>query len=565
MGGFILKLKTWWQTADRTQKTVSTVGSGFLLLLIIGTYVFASKPHLSPLVLGLATSEQGLVAAELQKMGVPYDLTPSGDILVPDDKVAELRAKLAASGKLPAGARFSTDDQLAKLSMTTTPRVEKERLKAILESQLSQDIQSLDGVATAQVHIALGDDSPFVTDRRPATASVTLGERGGTGISRDQARGIATLVANSVPGLDLPNVVVLNGRGEPLVDPGENGSAQGKVAQKLEVERSEAKRRERDLQGKLDAAFGPGATIATVDLEIDFDAKEFTETTHKPTDPIVETESKEKMQGGAGPGTVGGPTGAAANTPGAPGAANAAGGSGDSKYENVQKQYVPMTNDRVERGELSAGTVKRMAINVMVDSTKVTDTTVVDKMLKGYLGPRAADTANFTAAVTATAFDTAAQKAAKDAAASAGGRDKMQQIFSLLPVGALLLVAVMVMKSLGKVGKMADPFTLAMPGGQVFALPGSGLDVSPEIAERLGLHNQLTQGGGNASSLPGGSGEHIPMQMRANGPAMEDEDVELESIKRKINVPLEQIKRISKERPELVAILLKSWLMEERK
>ncbi|HJP82933.1 MAG TPA: hypothetical protein VJ835_05455, partial [Fimbriimonadaceae bacterium] len=39
--------------------------------------------------------------------------------------------------------------------------------------------------------------------------------------------------------------------------------------------------------------------------------------------------------------------------------------------------------------------------------------------------------------------------------------------------------------------------------------------------------------------------------------------VDVPSIGNKINVPLEQIKKMSNEKPEVVAMLIKSWLLEE--
>ena len=39
----------------------------------------------------------------------------------------------------------------------------------------------------------------------------------------------------------------------------------------------------------------------------------------------------------------------------------------------------------------------------------------------------------------------------------------------------------------------------------------------------------------------------------------------IRSIRSKVNVPLEQIKKLAKERPSTVAMLLKSWMLEERR
>jgi flagellar biosynthesis/type III secretory pathway M-ring protein FliF/YscJ len=46
---------------------------------------------------------------------------------------------------------------------------------------------------------------------------------------------------------------------------------------------------------------------------------------------------------------------------------------------------------------------------------------------------------------------------------------------------------------------------------------------------------------------------------------MDPNEVDVEGIKRKIDMPLEQIKKLARQRPEVVAMLLKSWVMDERK
>ena len=44
-----------------------------------------------------------------------------------------------------------------------------------------------------------------------------------------------------------------------------------------------------------------------------------------------------------------------------------------------------------------------------------------------------------------------------------------------------------------------------------------------------------------------------------------DETVDVESIRQRIDLPLEQIKKMGKQKPQAVAMLLKTWLMEERR
>lgn len=545
-----MRIRGWWEGADKSQRTVTLVGGGFLLLLIVATYFFASRPHMGLLASNLSPAEQGTAVQELQKMGIPYEMDLQGNINVPTERIAEVRAKLMMGGKLPANARAGADDDLAKLGYVNTPRVERERIKAIAESKLAQDIAYLDGVDSARVHLALGDDSPFVNDRRQASASVTVFEKGGASISKEQARGIAMMVASSIPNLDANEVSVLNRRGEPLLDPDDSASGQGKIGTKLETERMEAKRRERELQAKLDSAFGMGSTNVTVDLTIDFSGAQYTETKRTPSAPLVTTETKEKMSGAGQtpktqPGAIGAPAG---STP------------SDQSYTNTSKETTYVTDERTTKGEDPAGNLKSMTIAVLVDSNKKIKTDV-DAFIQSYLGAHTTDP-NFKATVTETKFDTSAAADAKKAADASASGAKLQQMLSILPIGALILVAVMILRTIAKYGK-TETLLVAAPDGRMIPLPSSGINVSADLVGGSGAPVLTVQQGGAAAkaaaSTPAGGASALPK------PTKEEEDLEIDSIKRKVNVPLEQIKMMSDERPEVVAMLIKSWLMEERR
>lgn len=556
MGGILQRIKSWWDGADKSQRTIATVGGGFLAFLIVVTYMFASKPHMGLLAAGLSSAEQGTAVMELQKEGVPYEMDPSGNINVPTDKIPELRARLIMKGSLPASGHAGVDPDLLAMGMTITPRVEKERLKAIAEGRLSENIAALDGVASANVHLALGDDSPFVNDKKAATASVTVFGKGDSSISKEQARGIALLVSSSVPDLDPSGVTVINGHGEVVNDPGDQASANGKVNTKLETEKLEAKRREREIQSKLDAVFGTGQTIATVNLEIDFKGEKYESTQHTPAQPVVTTSTVEKMTGaGAGASAAGGPAGVGANAAAAAPSALTGGTDKGSGYENKSTQTEFVMDEKKSTGEDPAGALKSMTISVIVNSDKIKDSKPVQDFITNYLGAKAADK-NFTASVVSTKFDTTAATESAKSAAAASSSARMQQIFSLLPIVALVVVAMMVIKAIGKFAKNQQ-LVVATPDGRTITLPSGGLNISADGLAQSGATVTLPNG---QQAAIGAGGPRIPRE-----PGEEEGDYEVDSIKRKINVPLEQIKKMSSDRPEVVAMLIRTWLMEERR
>lgn len=563
MGGIVASIKVWWQTADRSQRMMSVFGSLFMIILLASVYTFASKPSMGLLASGLSPAEQGTVVSELQKQNVPYTMDLQGNVSVPSDKVAELRAKLMMNSKLPNGLGGG-DEELSKLGMMNTPRVERERIKAILERRLASTIEFIDGVESARVQITLGEDSPFIADKRPATASVTVSEKGGYGLSREQARGVANMVSKSVPNLDLKDITILNRRGETLFDAGDTGS-NGLIGAKLEAEKAESKRRERELQSKLDLAFGPGSMVATVNVELDFDKKSYTETTNTPGSKMVTEENKESM-GGPGAAKVGGAAGATSNTVAAP-AAVSPDANGSGKYENTQKKYEYSNNVRNTTFEGSSGEMKYMAISVLVNESKKDVAPQVDEFVKAYLGPKAADTSRFSYKVTTAAFDDTAKKEAEKASKAAAGQASQQQIFSLLPVGALFIVGFLVLKGIGKLGKGGTTLMLAGADGQVLSLPSSGISVSGSTAKSLGVRPEFIEEEVEEEEAdPEDPTVVRKVKKKKRRPVTDDDDdLEIDSIRKKVNIPLEQIKKMATDRPEIVAMLLKSWLLDERR
>ena len=547
MGSLMLRLRTWWETADRTQKVVTLFGGAFLIVLLVGTFYFASKPKMQPAFVGLSMTELGTVTEEIRKMGVPMEFDEQGNVLVPADKVAFVKAQLAVSGKLPAGNAKGAAD-LDKITMVTTPAVERERLKAILEGQVAESIQFIDGVASARVHITLGDDSPFVDDRKPATASVTIAERTEGSLGAEQARAIARLVAFAAPGLDTRHVTIVNQAGRLLFDGNDQAGATGIADRKLQAEIAESKRRERELQGMLDAAFGPGATIAKVTLELDFDERETTSVERRPSEnPTTVVVAQEDMNGAESP-SAGGLAGAASNLPAAPVAAAGASAPASS-YKGTKEQKVYTEDEIRTRTVPAAGSIKSMAVTVLADSKKFQDDAELQRIVEGFIGPKAADTENFKSTVSLVEFDTSVKEAAEKAKASSAMAQRIQQALSFLPILAMLVVAFMVVKAIGKAAKeQGNVLVAATPDGTlapIAALEEGGHEGTHDPQAALGESaRQESDGTVARQSLP---------------------QPEIEAIPEHLNVPMEQVRKMAEERPHAVAMLVKSWLLEDRR
>lgn len=561
MGAFILKLRTWWETADRTQRSVTIFGSAFLAILLLGTFYFASRPKLIPLYAGMSPSERGMVAAELQKLGVMPSYDNAGNLLVPESRAKEIEDVLAREGKAPMSANISQSDQ-QKLGAMDTPAAEREKIRASLEQRLAGTIKTMSGVREASVSISMGATNMFVGDEESnTTAAVKLTEAASGSISGEMGKTIAQLVANAVPKLRLSSVLVATNDGRALFNGNQLDSGTNIAADAIRTNNQEADRQERELQAVLDQTFGSDATRLTLRLELDLDASKVTSTKPEVSEnPVKVQGAKENMKAGGSSPSVSGVGAAGAPIEG--GTAGGGSGSGDD-YKGDKTEKIFAEGRTMTETVKALGTVKALAISVLTNETKKIDPAAVEKYLRGYLGPKA-DDPNFTVTVTAATFDTsAATKVTADIAASKSAA-QMQQIFSLVPIIALFVVGFMVIKAIGKTAK----------GNQnvlVSALPGGGM--GPNLG---GL--TLTQGGVGSiftdeeeeeveeTVMEGDKPVQVKRKKKKKRPVIEEEeDEEIGKIRQRLNLPLEQIKRLSNEKPETVAMLIKSWLLEEKK
>lgn len=571
MNPLLTKIKGWWTAATPGQRLTTLGGSALTIVVVLAIASYAAKPKFTMLFGGLTAVDQAAVVTEVQGLGIPVKYDTAGTVEVPEGKAAEVRMRLATTGKLPKSSHPGNGD-LGAMNLYTTPAVERERLKTILEGELASSIETVPGIQQARVHLTLGDPSPFGDRQRASTASINVVQSGSGMLTSDQARGIAMLVGNGVDGLELKNVVVLNERMEPIFNGADSVGTEHLAEKKLDLERQVGKGEERKLQSALDTMFGPGSTLVTVRAEVDLDEEDVTTSSRNVKEGAAVESSKEKAPMSDG-GTPRVPAGTAANglgsgTPTAP--TPAIGGT----YTNEVKRMEPGFTDTVTKRKKATGGLRRMLINVAANTAKFKDeaesatfVASVDTFVRNEFKNQT-DTASFQALVTPVKFDTSAQEIAVQAQEEAGGAAKRQQLVSLLPVAALLVVGFFVVRTLGKFGKsMVTPAFAgagALQGGAVAlgGAPGprhsggaSALPASPLEAALSGHFNETGMLG-----LPGAKVDDGGIEFESD-----DERIRITKIKERTSIPLEQIRQMSVERPEAIAMLVKSWLMDEKR
>ncbi len=244
-----------------------------LLLLAAGLWLILKAPERTPLFAGLPEADKAQVVAALEAGGMKVALDErTGAVMLPPRDHARARMMLAGQGlprAAPGGAEL-----IQAMPLGTSRAVEGARLKAAHERELAAAIEQLDGVDAARVMVAVGEPSPFVRERAPVTASVSLTMARGRTLSDPQARAIQHLVAGAVPGLAADRVAIADQSGR-LLAGGQDGGPEGAAeAGRLRMKAAMEARARESILALLTPVVGAGNVTAEVAIELDLAARE---------------------------------------------------------------------------------------------------------------------------------------------------------------------------------------------------------------------------------------------------------------------------------------------------
>ncbi|MDA8085362.1 MAG: flagellar basal-body MS-ring/collar protein FliF [Nitrospiraceae bacterium] len=335
-------------------------GAVLLVAAIIVSFVWLQRPDYELLYSNLTDEDAGLIMQKLDQQKIPYKATSQG-LMVPADKVAVLRLKLAAEG-LPqsGGVGFEIFD---KNSYTTTDFVQKVDYKRALQGELARTIMAISGIELCRVQLVIPDNSDFLSDKpgKPR-ASVLIKLAPGRALSQGQVQGIVHLVASSVEGLSPSDVSIVDSQGYILNAPEDESIVL--TGSQLEYEHTVEKDIENRVSGILAPVVGPGNVKVRVAADIDFTKMDKIEKTYDPDSQVARSQqtTEEKSTTGA----PGGVPGAASNLPGKPPvAAFSTQGQSEKKNETVNYEI----NEVTSHIENATGVVRRLSVVALVDGT----------------------------------------------------------------------------------------------------------------------------------------------------------------------------------------------------
>lgn len=271
--------------------------AGILISVMASIVVYSSKTDYKVLYTDLTKEDSATIARMLETGKISYQVADDGKtIKVPEDQVEIWRLEIAKKGVNFTGTvGYEVFD---KQAFGTTSFVQKINKQRALEGELVKTIMHLRGVTRARIHLSLPESSPFVSERKPPSASVVLDLERGVTMTNEEIKGIQSLVSSSVDSMRSHNVVVIDARGKKLSD-NDSDNMSAETANRMALESKLNAQYEKKVEEILARVIGEGKVIAKVAIKMDFTEKVETQTSYDSENTAVysEVRNEQKMQG----------------------------------------------------------------------------------------------------------------------------------------------------------------------------------------------------------------------------------------------------------------------------
>ncbi|NNM55260.1 MAG: flagellar M-ring protein FliF [Spirochaetales bacterium] len=218
---FLEQIKTLWGKWSWNQRLILIGISALVVVGIVVMTVVSAQPSRVALI-GVPIKDPNAfsaITAKLDEQNIEYTTTPDGKIYVANNKTARrARAMLFQYDLIPHGidpwSVFDTQ------SWTTTDFERDINKQRALTKALEEHIDSIDGIESSSIQLAIPKDSLFKEDQKPVTASVRITPAPGSDITtnRRKIEGIVKLITFAVEGLKPDNVVITDDTGVQLND-----------------------------------------------------------------------------------------------------------------------------------------------------------------------------------------------------------------------------------------------------------------------------------------------------------------------------------------------------------
>lgn len=281
--------KFWSELGLPQRITIGAAGVG--VLLGIGSLLYwAQKPDMKLLYGKLGEKEAAEVVQALEEQNIPFQIGAGGSsIYVQSKDVYRVRMDLASKG-LPnnGGVGFEIFD---RSNFGISDFVQRTNYTRALQGELAQTIEQMQGVKKARVMVVMPESRLLVrtTDSRP-TASVFV-DTGSAKLDTMAVNSIRSLVANSVEGLKLDDVSVVDNAGNVLSEDLKSDPQLSSASSIVKYRQQTEEYLSAKVETMLAKVLGAGNSVVRVSATINTDASTIAEEKFDPEGQVPRQET----------------------------------------------------------------------------------------------------------------------------------------------------------------------------------------------------------------------------------------------------------------------------------
>ncbi len=215
------QLKEFWKSASVIKKVILFAVIAAVIIAVVVAARVSSAPATVRLFNAPVTNEstRDQILDRLSEENVQAFTDEAGYVSVLDEKTArKMRSILISEGLTPS--RWDPFADFYNRSWSTTDKEQNVKLKNAVTAKIQQQLEALDDIAAAFVTINIPESQLFTADQKPVSASITLRLRNGSDLDTNKKRqkNLQRLVLTMVEGLTAENLTISDTSGAVLND-----------------------------------------------------------------------------------------------------------------------------------------------------------------------------------------------------------------------------------------------------------------------------------------------------------------------------------------------------------
>ena len=274
-----------WKELGLNQKITVSATTLAVIAGVITVLIWSGRTEYSLLYGNLDPVEAGKVTQSLDENNIEYKISGGGgSIYVPRGEVHQMRMKLATQG-IPKGEGMGYE-LLDKNTLGMSDFMQHANYNRAVQGELARTISKFSGIESARVMIVSPENRLLIDPGRHATASVFLTMRVTGRPKVETVSAIQMLVANSVEGLNVNHVSVVDNSGNVLSLHDEEDSLVAVTSGRLRARKELENYLGEKVESMLEKIVGKGNVVARVSAQIATDSTTIVAEKYEDENPV---------------------------------------------------------------------------------------------------------------------------------------------------------------------------------------------------------------------------------------------------------------------------------------